>query len=208
MAWDQRESQAMFDMSPTKRSREDSCHDRAVRHHRWPALRGVLRQARCQHVEREETRHSARRVLVRLRSAGPRSVVGRWQRDGKVWRSNDAAKSWSVQRTPTPANLQDIAAWDDAAWNDVFKHGQRVWVAGEFGRLAIFNTHARGEQNMTDQLFCLLQRLIDFCIDRRALVVSVMSRSGLLPRCRRECVGSSQTRSACLAVRPEPNLKG
>ncbi len=32
--------------------------------------------------------------------------------DGKVIRSEDGGDSWTVQRTPTRENLQDIAAWD------------------------------------------------------------------------------------------------
>ena len=34
--------------------------------------------------------------------------------DGKVWRSADEGRSWTVQRTPTRLTLQDIGAWDTA----------------------------------------------------------------------------------------------
>lgn len=32
--------------------------------------------------------------------------------NGKAWRSEDSGSSWTLQRTPTHSNLQDIAIWD------------------------------------------------------------------------------------------------
>jgi len=67
--------------------------------------------------------------------------------NGKVVRSGDAGTSWTLQRTPTHATLQDIAAWDVekavAVGNDgvvvMTRDGGRSWATINAPRSAIAN---------------------------------------------------------------------
>lgn len=67
--------------------------------------------------------------------------------DGKVLRSEDAGKSWVAQRTPTTANLQDIAAWDSlhavAVGNDgmvvTSSDGGKTWTQVQIPRSKVAN---------------------------------------------------------------------
>lgn len=142
---------------------------------------------------------------------------------GKVWRSEDGAKSWALQATPSRMNLQDIAAWNpkqavavgdagvvlrtedgglnwlavevplaslsnklmrvrlfedgsawtvgeggsvlrsgdfgrqwqrvhgeaDQAWNDIHQQGERIWLAGEFGRIEVSKDGAKTWASMS-----------------------------------------------------------